>query len=173
MFGYNRKADVVVPWIAFAAILAVTLWMKYAYGNWWSENISTDYLPSKTLYNVLWLTFIVIYPFAYMFAIASCQSQSSRILMHIIFLGIALFLILWMIYMYMVRDVKTARLFLGIAAAFVLLGVFVLWFHHSSVAGVLVLFFLWILVNWYLVRHVHNKRISSMVDTIKERFESS
>jgi hypothetical protein len=171
MNDYNRKADIILPVLVFCVLLGIGLWMKISYGGWWLEDISTDYLPNKTVYNLLWLLFIIIFPFAYLFALASSVSTKHRILIHAIFMGIAFFWILWALYLYMKKNVKTSNIFLYITGLLTIIGIVTLWIHRSSVAGILVLFLLWFTMNWYMINYALESNIMKMFDQIKDSFE--
>ena len=172
---YNRKIDLILPWVAFAVLAIVGIWMVVANGKWWQTILPADFLPNSTLYYILWIVFLIIYPFLYILSLASAGSKGHRIALHCLFLAIAVFLLLWVIYLYHVKDVRMALIFMGIStilalALVVYLWVIQAWSRSAPTCGMALLFFIWLLLVWFLTSAAREEGLSSMFRTMRERF---
>lgn len=168
---FSHKIDIIMPAVTFIVLVLVGLYVISKNGQWWAD-IVQDYMPNKNMYYALWCLFLIIYPIAYIFALGACFTRGQRIFTHLVFLGIALFIILWCIYIYQVRDVNTASIFLYVTIFLSLVGVVFLWFLGSNVAGVLLLLALWLSVTLYLTKRVSSQSTELMINTLRDRFNS-
>ena len=87
------KVDIILPVLAFLAILITGLWTILKNGQWWTDLVPEGYMPSKILYYVVWILFVIVYPFAYAIALSPGSSKGYRAMVHILFLLIALFML--------------------------------------------------------------------------------
>ena len=172
---YNRKLDIVIPLLTFAILAIVGIWMIAANGQWWKSAIPSDFMPNPVLYYIIWSVFLVIYPFLYIMSLATASNSKHRIVIHTLFLLLAVFLLLWVIYLYHVKDVRLALIFIGIAWLLMLILVIYLWMYQmwsrsAPTSGMALLFLIWLTLTWFLTSAARQEGLSSMFKIMRERF---
>jgi tryptophan-rich sensory protein len=172
---YNRKVDLILPWVAFAVLAIVGVWLIAVNGQWWRDSISKDVMPSTAVYYIIWSIFLLAFPITYTLALSNATLTGHRIAIHVMFMLVMVFLLLWVIYLYAVKNVRIALIFMGIAALLMLLTsiyVFVveMQYRGSPVAGMIFILFLWLASTFYITSAAREEGLRSMFDTLKERY---
>lgn len=168
---HNLQVDVILPWIYFIVLAAVGIAMIVKNAQWWNEVVSADFLPNPTLYYIIWVIFLMMFPFAYMLTLEACSTKTHRITLHFLMTLVFVFLLLWVIFLYHRRDVRTAIIFMGIAWFLVLVATAMAFVVHTPAAGIWALFLIWLTLVWFLTSSVYAEGINSMYDTLRERFQ--
>jgi hypothetical protein len=172
---YDRRIDLVVPWIAFLALAITGIWLIAKNGGWWKTAVPQDIMPNPGLYYIIWILFLIIFPFLWTMSILTCSTPTQRIIVHLLFIIITIFLLLWVIYLYSVKDIKKALAFISVAWWALLILVIYLWFVQTSsrgspTTGMALVFLIWLTLVWTLTMTAREEGLRSMFDTMKERF---
>ena len=166
----STTLNTALPWLCFALLAVVGVWLFVVNGHWWQTVVPKDYMPNPVLYYVISAVFLLAFPFIYMTSLAACTSNAHRAGTHILFVSITLFLLLWISYLYHKRDVRMALIFLGVATLLVLLATIQAFAMQSQGAGLTLMFLIWMTITWFLVSAARIEGMENMFDTIKDKF---
>ena len=168
---HDLRVDTILPWTYFAVLAAIGIWLIAKNGQWWNEVVSSNFLPNPTLYYIIWVVFLVIFPFAYQLTLEACKTQGHRISLHLLMTVVFVFLLLWVIFLYKRRDIRVALIFMGIAWFFVLATTVMALLLRSPAAGLWALFLIWLTMVWFLTSSARAEGLNSMYETLRERFQ--
>lgn len=166
----NKHMNSFLPWLYFVVLLVVGIWMIVKNGGWWNEVIGPNAMPNSTLYYIIWIAFLVIFPLAYMATLASTHTQNQCLVVHAVMFFLFLFLLLWVIFLYARKDVRLALIFMGLAWLMTLVALFASLGFGSMSTGLWALFLIWLTAVWLLVSTAKSKGVNNMYDTLRERF---
>ena len=167
----STTLDSALPWLCFALLVAVGVWLFVVNGHWWQTVVPEEYMPNATLYYVIWGVFLLAFPFIYMTSLTACRSKAQRAGTHILFVSVTLFLLLWVSYLYHKRDVRMAIIFLGVSWFLMALATIQAFVLHSQGAGFALMFLIWLVITWFLVSAARMEGLENMFDAIKDKFK--
>jgi len=156
-----------LPIASFIILIVTGIILAKKNSEWWTQFITTFYMPNAALYYTLSLLFVILLPFVWIAAIQRCTIPQC-VTTHVIFILISLFLLLWLIYIYKVKNIRLALSFLAIAWFFMIISTIMLWSIGQQVgASIMLLMVLWTTVVWLLVNNSHQVMLQTMFTNMR------